>query len=147
MKEKIIVLVCGILLALSGCSNNRGTKHSSENLISKKWIFVGIRQADTFSTELLPPELKGMSVVFSNSKTLTAVSSCNTFYGEFRTPEPDSLKIGNLSTTKMFCSENNIMLWESRYFDGFKNSALFDFQGDTLQIISRSKTALLFKAE
>lgn len=147
MSQSLKILLCAIILGLPGCQNNKSSQNATLSLTSTKWNFVGIRHTDTNILELLPASMKSMDVVFSSAKTMQANSACNIFYGDFVTSGTNSIKIDNLSMTKMFCPEDTIQLWESRYFDGFKSSEFFDLKGDSLTIRTSSKFTMIFKAK
>lgn len=147
MYQKIKIPVCIILLCLGGCQNNGGSSNSADRLTSVKWTFLGIRFTETNETKLLPVDLEGMNVVFNKSNSFHAVSCCNMFDGNFIRSGSNSLKINNLSTTKMFCPEVVIVSWESIYFEGFKFSDSIEIKGDTLKIFTGSKIVMLFKPE
>jgi heat shock protein HslJ len=145
MKADFKILICVILIALPGCQSNKSSRDATLSLTSAKWSFLGVRHTDTNILELVPPSLKSMDVVFTGTKTLQANSSCNIFYGDFVTSGSNSIKIDNLSMTKMFCPEDTVQLWESRYFDGLKSSEKYDIKGDSLIISTGSKFAMIFK--
>lgn len=147
MAANVKILICVFILAFSGCQSNKGSKNQIDSLTSAKWIFLGIRHTDTNIMELKPASLKRMDVVFSSTKQMQANSACNIFYGDFLTSGSNSIKIENLSMTKMFCMEDTIQLWETRYFEGFKSSDIFNLKGDTLTINGGSKFSMVFKAE
>jgi heat shock protein HslJ len=139
---RTLTVLLFLLFALPACNSG-----SDSHLLSTKWTFIGIRHSDTGIMELLPANLKGMNVVFSQDNKLHAHSSCNVFDGNWLASDPNSLKIDNLGTTKMFCPDDSKILWESRYYDGFKSSETFDITGDTLTITTSSKIAMIFKTE
>ena len=144
MKPNVKIIYFFLLISLFGCSKD---KSSNLDLTSSKWFFQGIQYSDTKIKELIPDNLKGMNVTFNALNKLHAISSCNVFDGDYTTTVSNSMRIDNLATTKMYCTNDNTRSWESIYYEGFNNSTSYNFSADTLLIMTSSEVTMIFKKE
>ena len=147
MKIYLKTLFLLLILGFSGCKNGNEAKHSSDTLISTKWILLGLQNTDNKTFEPVPGELKGMNIAFDNLHRFQAASSCNTLYGYYLIQEQNIIKIDSLIMTKMFCMDSIQMTWEDRYISVLKSSAGYVITNDTLSISNGSKIDMIFKAE
>ena len=141
---KIVTIVSMIILAFS-CENdlNKATEYLTDN----KWIFLGVLHNDTNVEESKPDNLRQMNIVFNNTHRFHAISSCNDFMGYYLILDHHYIKIDSLFTTYMYCINDTIRTWEEKYFNGLKNTATFNFTGDTLTIKTNSNIEMIFRAE
>lgn len=147
MKAYLKTLIWILSFALSGCINGNNAKHSSDSLISTKWILLGMQNNDTKIYESVPAELSGMNIKFNNSHGFLANSSCNTVYGYYLILDQNSIKIDSITMTKMFCADSIQIVWEDRYIAGLRGSDRFEINKDTLSIRANSNIEMIFKAE
>jgi heat shock protein HslJ len=125
---------------LLGCQKDSLNK----DLYSTKWYLQAIQHTDTQIEDLVPENLKGMNVVFSDSNKLHAISSCNSFYGDFNTSGSDSISI-KVATTKMYCIDFNRRLWDSLFYHNLNNSSKYSLKEGTLSILTSKNTVMIFK--
>ena len=140
MKTFIIILLI-LVSGLIGCSK----ESLNQNLISTEWYLYEVQYTDTQIEEFVPTDLKGMNIVFSDSNRLHAISSCNVFDGDFDLVGSDSIRVENLITTLIYCTDSNKRLWESKFYDNLKNSSKYNLKNGTLSIQTSIKTVMVFK--
>jgi heat shock protein HslJ len=117
----------------------------SNDLISTKWYLQSIQHTDTQIEDLVPRNLIGMNVVFSEPNKLHAISSCNVFDGDFNTGGQNSISVFNLATTYIYCTDSDTRLWESLFFDNLKNSSKYILKDGNLSIQTTKNTVMIFK--
>jgi len=147
MKLYFKTIIWILIFGLSGCQNGNNTKHSSDRLISTKWILLGLQHNDNKIFESVPAEIYGMNIAFNKSNGFQATSSCNTVYGYYSVSEQNSIKIDSIVLTKMFCADSLQIIWEDRYISGLRSSRKFEITKDTLTICSNSNIEMIFRAE
>lgn len=147
MKIYLKTLIWILILGLSGCQNGNNALHSSESLISTKWILLGLQNNDTKIYEPVPADLSGMNIVFGKSHGFQAASSCNTVYGSYLISEQNLIKTDSIIMTKMFCMDSSQITWEDKYVSGLKSASEFKITKDTLSVRTNSNVEMIFKAE
>jgi len=140
MKTILRIIPFVLVSVLLGCQKDNLNK----NLNLKKWYLQAIQHTDTQIEDLVPENLKGMNVVFSDSNKLHAVSSCNVFDGDFNTPGSDSINI-KVGTTKIYCTDFNKRLWDSLFYHNLNNSSKYSLKEGTLSILTSKNTVMIFK--
>lgn len=138
------ILIWMLIFGIHGCQN---TSKQHNELISTKWVFLGMHHNITGSYESVPADFTGMNIVFNNSHRFVAASSCNTAYGHYSVTGQNLIKIDSVSITKMFCADSLQIVWEDKYITGLKYSGSFEISADTLTIKTNLNSELKFKAE
>ena len=141
MKTKIRIISIVLVSILLSCQKDELNK----DLISTKWYLQAIQDTDTQSKEMVPQNLVGMNIVFSDSSKLHAISSCNTFDGDFIVEVSGSIRISNLGTTYIYCTDSSTRLWESLFFENLKKSSKYTIQDGVLSIQTTNNTIMIFK--
>jgi heat shock protein HslJ len=142
MKTLIKIVPLILVLGLFGCQKD--SNNTNKNLISTKWYLHGIQFTDTQTENLVPENLVGMNIVFSDSNRLHAVSSCNVFDGNFITSGSNLINV-EAATTKIYCTDFNRRLWDSIFYHNLNNSNKYDLKNGILSIQTTKNTALIFK--
>jgi heat shock protein HslJ len=135
----IFVLV--VVSVLLGCQKD----NLNNDLISTKWYLQAIQYTDSQIEDLVPENLIGMNVVFYASNKLHAISSCNTFDGDFITVGQDSISVLNLGSTLIYCTDPDRRLWESLFYNNLKNSRKYSIKNGSLSIQTTKNTVMIFK--
>jgi heat shock protein HslJ len=99
---------------------------------------------DTQTESLVPENLVGMNIVFSDSNKIHAVSSCNAFDGSYRLTRSDFIDI-KVGTTYIYCTDFNRRLWDSLFYHNLNNSLAYNLENGILSIETTKNTVLIFK--
>jgi heat shock protein HslJ len=73
------------------------------------------------------------------AKTINGNGGCNQLYGNYKI-KGKSLKISQFSMTKMFCPEENVMIWESNFVNALKQTTRFVINGNDLLLSDGNKS-------
>ena len=131
-----------LVLGLFGCQKE--SKSTNKDLLLTKWYLRGIQFTDTQTENLVPENLVGMNLVFSDSNKLHAVSSCNVFDGDYLLTRSDFIDI-KVGTTKMYCTDFDRRLWDSLFYHNLNNSLSYELNNGILFIKTTENTMLIFK--
>jgi heat shock protein HslJ len=140
MKTMLKIIPFVLVSVLLGCQKDSLNK----DLNSTKWYLQAIQHKDTQIEDLVPENLIGMNVVFSDSNKLHAISSCNVFDGDYNTSGSDSISI-KVATTKIYCIDLNRRLWDSLFYHNLNNSSKYSLKEGTLSILTTKNTVMIFK--
>ena len=140
MKTIFGIIALILLLSIPGCQKDNLQK----DLKTTTWYLQSINHTDTSTEEMVPENLKGMNVVFSDSNTLHAKSSCNVFDGNFNISGSDSIHI-KVGTTYIYCTDLDKRLWDSLFYRSLNNSVKYSLIEGTLSILTSENTILIFK--
>jgi heat shock protein HslJ len=140
MKTILRIILFILVSVLLGCQKDNFNK----DLYSTKWYLKAIQHTDSQIEDLVPENLIGMNVVFSDSSKLHAISSCNVFDGDFITTRSDSIQI-KVGTTKMYCTDHNRRLWDSLFYYNLNSSCKYSLKEGTLSILTTKNTVMIFK--
>jgi heat shock protein HslJ len=140
MKTILRIIFLVIVLILLGCQKD----YLNHDLISTKWYLQAIQHTDTQIEELVPENLSGMNVVFSDSNKLHGISSCNVFDGDFIAGKQNAISISNLMTTLMYCTDSNRRRWESLFYDNLTNASKYILENGILSIQTTKNTVMIF---
>ena len=139
MKPILKIMLPGLVSVLLSCQK----ENIRYDLYSTKWYLQKIQHTDTQIENTVPENLSGMNVVFSDSNTLHAISSCNIFDGNYITTG-DSIHI-NAGTTKIYCTDFTIRSWDSLFYHNLINSSKYSIKEGRLSIQTSKNTVLIFK--
>jgi heat shock protein HslJ len=142
MKTLVKIILFILVLGLFGCQKESNS--TNKDLISTKWYLQGIQFTDTQTENLVPENLAGMNIVFSDSNKLHAISSCNVFDGNFITSGSNLINI-DAATTLIYCTDFNKRLWDSLFYHNLNNSNKYDLKNGILFIQTTKNTVLIFK--
>ncbi len=128
---RAILTMVVLVLALSAC--NLGEKDA--DLKGSAWELVSLGDA-------LP--VPGTNVTLSFEKdNLGGNGGCNSYGGEFKL-KGDTLTIGNVYSTEMYCEAEGIMDQEARYYQMLSNVESFSLAGEELILTTADGEALVF---
>src|SRR5262249_11843473 len=65
--------------------------------------------------------------------TVSGRAGCNTFRAPY-TEQADRLKIGPIATTRMMCTDNNVMTQEREFLKALESAVRWSIQGDRLDM-------------
>jgi heat shock protein HslJ len=142
MKTLVRILPFILVLGLFGCQKESNS--TNKDLISTKWYLQGIQYTDTQTENIVPENLVGMNIVFSDSNKVHAVSSCNAFDGDYSLTRSDAINI-EVGTTKIYCIDFNRRLWDSLFYHNLNNSLAYSLENGILSIRTTKNTVLIFK--
>jgi heat shock protein HslJ len=142
MKTLVKIIPFILVLGLLGCQKE--SKSTNKDLISTKWFLHAIQFTDTQTENLVPENLAGMNIVFSDSNRLHAVSSCNVFDGNFITSGSNLINV-TAATTYMYCTDFSRRSWDSLFYHNLNNSLTYELKNGILSIQTTKNTVLIFK--
>ncbi|MBP6871033.1 MAG: META domain-containing protein [Bacteroidales bacterium] len=147
MKSFKNVIILFIIILIGSCENDSNNDNGINSLKDSKWILISFQPHDTQIEEFKPGNIKEMNIEFTNENTVHAVSSCNTFDGNFSIQDPDTLKIYDLCTMLINCENDTITYWENKYYYELKNAENYYIEANRLTIETKSNIAINFKAD
>ncbi len=89
------------------------------------------------TSDLLSP-LQETSITLEfdgGDSTLRGSTGCNTYWAEY-TADGESLRIANISSTRIWCEPVERMQQEYFYLEALSNAERYELRGDELQIAS-----------
>jgi heat shock protein HslJ len=143
---KIIAILCMIVLTFS-CEKGSNNENGTNSLKDSKWNLLGFLPHDTQIVELKPGNLSEMNIAFNDNNFFHALSSCNTFDGDYSVSDPDSIMIENIYMTLLGCPDDMAKDWEEKYFYELINAENFQIAGDSLIIETKLNTDIIFLAD
>lgn len=81
-----------------------------------------------------------------NDKSISGNGGCNEIYGKYGL-KGKKIQFREISMTKMFCSEQNVMNWESNFVNALKKIKSFVVNGDQLLLSGDGKTVIQLSSE
>jgi heat shock protein HslJ len=142
MKTLVKNITFILVFGLFGCQQESNS--AKQNLLVTKWYLQGIQYTESQTEDLVPQNLAGMNVVFSESDKIHAIGSCNVFDGDFCTSGSNSITV-DVATTKIYCTDINRRLWDSLFYHNLNKSCRYDLKNGTLSIQTTENTVLIFK--
>lgn len=121
-----------ILLAVIALLNVVIWGQPDANLTAENWYVVSINGEIVNNPKMFLKFNKA-------AKTIKGNGGCNQIYGNYRIKGKTS-KFSEITMTKMFCPEENVMIWESNLVNGLKKTTRFVINGNDLLLSGENKT-------
>ncbi len=119
------LLLLFMLTGMAGCK--------APPLESTQWELIAMGK----TSDLLSP-LQETSITLEfdgGDSTLRGSTGCNTYWAEY-TADGESLRIANISSTRIWCEPVERMQQEYFYLEALSNAERYELRGDELQIAS-----------
>ena len=113
--------------------------------IESKWNFMGFKSHQTGSEEWVPENIIGMSITFNQNNRFSAKSSCNGLGGYYAISEPDSIQIDSIFSTLIYCINDTIRAWETKFTAGLLDATKFNIMGYRLMIETSTDIDMIFR--
>jgi len=137
--RKIFIFI--FILVLASCKKDE----IISSLASTNWLFIGIHKNDNNVDEKVPSEFREMTLEFTDTNILYALSVCNSINGKYHLLGNDSLKVDDLITTLVYCGDGNPHTWDELYYNGLRNATNYFLKDNTLTIKTSINIDLIFK--
>jgi heat shock protein HslJ len=125
-------------------SFDRMVPHEPEPLVGTNWTLASLHTEDAVSSVISGTTI---TAVFDDEGRVAGSAGCNRYFGPY-TLEGDSLSIGELGTTRMYCPGPGIMEQEAGYLDTLSKAAGFMIEGSRMSLVNANgRTLLTFTAE
>ncbi len=117
----------------------------ADNPLLTFWRLLEFREQDAVIPVL--PKTR-VTAYFHETAEVSGSGGCNTYGARFRIEPPDSIAIGELVHTEIFCGEPaGVMEQESRFFDGLLATTTFQANGQELLLSwQNGEQAMRFEA-
>lgn len=134
--KKIFSLTLVLFAALSGCMSNIEEKTQDigaveDLLLDNEWelqSFGHIGGEEKVLSETV------VTLKFGHDNKITGSGSCNNYFSSYEIGEGNTLSIGVIGATKMYCQGLGIMDQEVQYFTALGEVSTFDVDQNSLQI-------------
>lgn len=130
-----------VSIALSGCVENGG---GEEIPVNSKWELVSFGPEG--ETEPVLPETN-ITLKFEENNEFRGSAGCNQYFGSYQVEEDNSISMGTIISTEMWCQGEGIMEQEGRYLSSLRNVTSFEIEDDNLKLFYNDGEGVLnFKA-
>ncbi len=147
MKTKTFFFIMIVSLIIVTYSCETDSNYTTNDQIENKWNLLGFLHNDINVEEMIPDNLNGMNIEFSDSNRFHAVSSCNVFDGYYAVSDPDLIEIDSIATTLIYCTNDIIRNWEENYFNNLNNASNYRIRRNRLTIETTSNITIIFEAD
>lgn len=140
MKMKILLFLClavALTLPLTFTACGVGGAASSVASLEGEWTLLTLNGAP-----LLPDST--INATFEDGQ-ISGHSGCNSYGGPY-TSTGSRLRFGMVAMTMMACLDEDVMAQEQAYAEALSNVAKFRLEGDRLELLDKSGTAILVYA-
>jgi len=110
-------------------NSNSNSSNSGSELTSKKWTWINTKMSDGAVTE--PSKPSAFTATFQDDGRLVATTDCNNGNSSFETGPDNSLTIGPMATTMMFCEGSS----QDAYFQQLGNIGSYKISNGQLWLM------------
>jgi heat shock protein HslJ len=134
----VILALCGVYYfytnqkLMSSSGNVPVTKAPSDenaSLTSKKWTWVNTQMSD--GSESLPSNEGQFTLTFQDDMRVLATTDCNNGNGSYELGPDNSLTMGPMATTMMFCEGST----ETEFYQGLSNVGSYKIDNGQLWLM------------
>lgn len=136
-----INILCIFLLFFLGCQKK--DNNSDPPFLQTQWNLISIQNTTTNAITKYPGNLPIPNIIFTDSvNTFRCKGVCNGGKGIYSLSSNDSIKINDIISTAMYCSE-----WENYLFDNLLTTYKYNVNGNQLILFSTGTYNLYFVSQ